>query len=138
MGLVHTAGGAPLFFGPRAVEKLQNRKTKVTSYNLDLNLIGDYWGWFGSRSYHHTGMVSMWCVSCPAPCAGQIITTEHLYTCMCALGGLATVLLRRGMPVGACENGNEKLIPPQFSPAETWNACGKYWGLWKDLRKEIR
>ena len=26
---------------------------------------GDYWGWFGSRSYHHTGMVSMWYVSGP-------------------------------------------------------------------------
>ena len=22
--------------------------------------MGDSWGWFGSRSYHHTGMVSMW------------------------------------------------------------------------------
>ena len=104
------AGGAPLFFGPRALEKLRNRKTKPTSYNLDLNLIGilttsqpfahrkamcnccvrharwrrmacigaalaqsrralwcesiaaagDYWGWFGGRSYHHTGMVSLW------------------------------------------------------------------------------
>ena len=29
----------------------------------DLNLIGDYWGWFDSRSYHHTGMVSMWCAA---------------------------------------------------------------------------
>ena len=27
----------------------------------DLNLIGDYWGWYNSRSYHHTGMVSTWC-----------------------------------------------------------------------------
>ena len=24
---------------------------------FDLNLVGDYWGWFGSGSYHHTGMV---------------------------------------------------------------------------------
>ena len=86
MCLAHTAGGAPLFFGPRAVEKLRNRKTKVTSYNLDLNLVGDYWGWFGSRSYHHTGMVSMWCVLCSAPCAVQIVNTERLCSCMCALG----------------------------------------------------
>ena len=145
MGLP-AAGGAPLFFGPRALEKLRNRKTKPASYNLDLNLIGaqpglfqfswllvplnalllpasflrtksvictleatdrlaalhvadlltclaglswkrtmcmvradvaaavfvrpcllhitgDYWGWFGSRSYHHTGMVSLWYAS---------------------------------------------------------------------------
>ncbi len=42
------------------LKKLLNRKTKVASYNFDLNLIGDYWGWFGKRSYHHTGMVSTW------------------------------------------------------------------------------
>jgi hypothetical protein len=110
MCLVHTAGGAPLFFGPRAVEKLRNRKTKVTSYNLDLNLIGDYWGWFGSRSYHHTGMVSMWCVSCSAHCAVQTVTTEHLCSCMCALVGLATVFLSHGMPAGACESGMRDVL----------------------------
>jgi hypothetical protein len=32
--------------------------TQVRSYYLDLNLVGDYWGWYNSRSYHHTGMVS--------------------------------------------------------------------------------
>ncbi|KAG1673233.1 hypothetical protein FOA52_013113 [Chlamydomonas sp. UWO 241] len=53
-------GGAPLFLSERAMEKLQSRKTPVATYNLDLNLVGDYWGWFGKRSYHHTGMVSMW------------------------------------------------------------------------------
>lgn len=53
-------GGAPLFFGERAFEKLKNRKTKPATYNLDLNLIGDYWGWFNKRFYHHTGMVSNW------------------------------------------------------------------------------
>ncbi|GAX73666.1 hypothetical protein CEUSTIGMA_g1117.t1 [Chlamydomonas eustigma] len=51
-------GGAPLFLSPRAMEKIQRRKTPPATYNLDLNLIGDYWGWFGKRSYHHTGMVS--------------------------------------------------------------------------------
>ncbi|KAI8464850.1 MAG: pyridoxal phosphate-dependent transferase [Monoraphidium minutum] len=53
-------GAAPLFFGERALAKLQGRASKPATYNLDLNLIGDYWGWFGKRSYHHTGMVSMW------------------------------------------------------------------------------
>lgn len=32
----------------------------MRSYYLDMNLVGDYWGWFGGRSYHHTGMVSTW------------------------------------------------------------------------------
>lgn len=53
-------GGAPLFLSPRALEKVKSRKTKIRSYYLDMNLVGDYWGWYGSRSYHHTGMVSMW------------------------------------------------------------------------------
>lgn len=53
-------GGAPLMLNDRAMDKLKNRKTKVRSYYLDMNLVGDYWGWYGSRSYHHTGMVSMW------------------------------------------------------------------------------
>ena len=53
-------GSAPLFLSERALEKIKNRKTKVRSYYLDMNLVGDYWGWFGGRSYHHTGMVSTW------------------------------------------------------------------------------
>lgn len=53
-------GGAPLFFGPRAMEKLHKRKTKPISYTWDMNLVGDYWGWNGTRSYHHTGCVSTW------------------------------------------------------------------------------
>ena len=36
------------------MDKLKARKTKPGSYNLDLNLVGDYWGWFGGRYYHHT------------------------------------------------------------------------------------
>jgi alanine-glyoxylate transaminase / serine-glyoxylate transaminase / serine-pyruvate transaminase len=53
-------GGAPFMMNDRAMAKLKGRKTKVQSYYLDMNLVGDYWGWYGSRSYHHTGMVSMW------------------------------------------------------------------------------
>jgi alanine-glyoxylate transaminase / serine-glyoxylate transaminase / serine-pyruvate transaminase len=45
--------------GERAFEKLMNRKTKVASYQNDLTLVGDYWGWYDKRFYHHTGMVSM-------------------------------------------------------------------------------
>ncbi|CAL8465427.1 g4963 [Coccomyxa elongata] len=53
-------GAAPFMLSDLGLKKLLNRKTKVASYNFDLNLIGDYWGWFGKRSYHHTGMVSTW------------------------------------------------------------------------------
>jgi alanine-glyoxylate transaminase/serine-glyoxylate transaminase/serine-pyruvate transaminase len=47
-------------FSERALQKLKSRKTKPATYNLDLNLVGDYWGWFGKRSYHHTGPISTW------------------------------------------------------------------------------
>ena len=69
-------GGAPLFLSQRALDKVRARKSKVTSYNLDLNLVGDYWGWFGTRSYHHTGMVSLWCA--PLGCHPAAVT--HLRT----------------------------------------------------------
>ncbi len=48
-------GAAPFFLSERAMAALQSRKTPPATYNLDMNLIGDYWGWFGKRSYHHTG-----------------------------------------------------------------------------------
>eukprot|EP00877_Chromochloris_zofingiensis_P003269 jgi/Chrzof1/12943/Cz07g13110.t1 len=51
-------GAAPFFMSERAMTKLKNRKTKPATYNLDMTLIGDYWGWFGKRFYHHTGPVS--------------------------------------------------------------------------------
>lgn len=52
-------GAAPFFLSQRAADKLRGRKTKPGTYNLDLNLIGDYWGWWKpARSYHHTGVVS--------------------------------------------------------------------------------
>jgi alanine-glyoxylate transaminase/serine-glyoxylate transaminase/serine-pyruvate transaminase len=46
--------------GERGLQKLLGRKTKVASYYFDLTLVGDYWGWFGKRFYHHTGMISNW------------------------------------------------------------------------------
>jgi len=50
-------GLAPVSFGPRAVEALNNRKTKVQSWYLDLSMIQRYWG--SDRFYHHTAPISM-------------------------------------------------------------------------------
>lgn len=50
-------GIAPLSLGPRAVEKLQQRKTKVRSWYLDISLLSKYWG--AERTYHHTAPISM-------------------------------------------------------------------------------
>jgi alanine-glyoxylate transaminase/serine-glyoxylate transaminase/serine-pyruvate transaminase len=50
-------GLAPVTFGPRAVEALRKRRTKVQSWYLDLSMIERYWG--EERVYHHTAPISM-------------------------------------------------------------------------------
>lgn len=49
-------GLSPISFSPRAEKKLLQRKTKPSSYYLDMTLLGSYWKCFGneSRVYHHT------------------------------------------------------------------------------------
>ncbi|GIX07267.1 MAG: alanine--glyoxylate aminotransferase [Candidatus Poribacteria bacterium] len=50
-------GLAPITFSDRAVQVIQNRKTKVQSWYLDMTMISRYWG--SERVYHHTAPVSM-------------------------------------------------------------------------------
>jgi alanine-glyoxylate transaminase/serine-glyoxylate transaminase/serine-pyruvate transaminase len=50
-------GLAPITAGPRAVEVLNNRKSRVQSWYLDLTLLRKYWG--PERVYHHTAPISM-------------------------------------------------------------------------------
>ncbi len=50
-------GLAPVTVGPRAVEHIRARKTKVQSWYLDLTMIMRYWG--EERFYHHTAPVNM-------------------------------------------------------------------------------
>ena len=56
-GLGCPPGMSPVSFGPRAVEALGKRKTKVQSWYLDLSLVQKYWA--DDRVYHHTGPISM-------------------------------------------------------------------------------
>jgi len=51
-------GLSPVSFGDRAIHKLSNRKTAVTSWFLDLNLVMGYWGKGAKRAYHHTAPVN--------------------------------------------------------------------------------
>jgi len=51
-------GLSPVSFSERAIEKLSNRKTPVTSWFLDLNLVMGYWGKGAKRAYHHTAPVN--------------------------------------------------------------------------------
>lgn len=53
-----TPGLSPLTFSERAVEVVRNRKTRVQSWFLDLNLVMAYWGGDGKRAYHHTAPIN--------------------------------------------------------------------------------
>ena len=50
-------GLAPFTLGSRAVEKLNNRKTKVANWYLDMSMVANYWG--SNRTYHHTAPINM-------------------------------------------------------------------------------
>ncbi|MEW5870305.1 MAG: alanine--glyoxylate aminotransferase family protein [Chloroflexota bacterium] len=49
-------GASPITLGPRAVEKLEGRKSPVANWYLDLSLLRKYWG--SERAYHHTASIS--------------------------------------------------------------------------------
>jgi alanine-glyoxylate transaminase/serine-glyoxylate transaminase/serine-pyruvate transaminase len=53
-----TPGLSPVSFSDAAVEKIRNRKTKVQSWFLDLNLVMGYWGTNAKRAYHHTAPIN--------------------------------------------------------------------------------
>ena len=50
-------GISPFTLGPRAVEKLNRRASKVPNWYLDMGLVSKYWG--NDRTYHHTAPISM-------------------------------------------------------------------------------
>jgi alanine-glyoxylate transaminase / serine-glyoxylate transaminase / serine-pyruvate transaminase len=50
-------GLSPVSLSPRAMEVATNRKKKVQSWYLDVNLLASYWG--QERVYHHTAPISM-------------------------------------------------------------------------------
>ncbi|MCU7799367.1 MAG: alanine--glyoxylate aminotransferase family protein [gamma proteobacterium symbiont of Lucinoma myriamae] len=51
-------GISPVSFNDKAIEVIKNRKTKVNSWFLDLNLVMGYWGGNAKRAYHHTAPVN--------------------------------------------------------------------------------
>ncbi len=50
-------GASPVTFGPRAEQKIAARKTPVSNWYLDLNLLRKYWG--EERMYHHTAPITL-------------------------------------------------------------------------------
>ncbi len=69
-------GLAPITLSARAVEVLQNRKSKVQSWYLDLAMIQSYWG--SERLYHHTAPITM---NYALREALRLILNEGLTTC---------------------------------------------------------
>ncbi|RAM50133.1 MAG: alanine--glyoxylate aminotransferase [Hapalosiphonaceae cyanobacterium JJU2] len=57
-GLGCPPGASPFTMSPRAVEKLQQRQTKVANWYLDMTLLTKYWG--NERVYHHTAPINMY------------------------------------------------------------------------------
>lgn len=52
-----TPGLSPVTLSERAVQKIKTRRSKPTSWFLDLNLVMGYWG-SGKRAYHHTAPIN--------------------------------------------------------------------------------
>jgi alanine-glyoxylate transaminase / serine-glyoxylate transaminase / serine-pyruvate transaminase len=50
-------GLAPITIGPRAMGKINARKSKVQSWYLDVTMLSQYWG--QERVYHHTAPINM-------------------------------------------------------------------------------
>ncbi|MDX8389281.1 MAG: alanine--glyoxylate aminotransferase family protein [Mariprofundaceae bacterium] len=53
-----TPGLSPVSFSEAAIEVIKNRKTRVQSWFLDLNLVMGYWGAGAKRAYHHTAPIN--------------------------------------------------------------------------------
>ena len=51
-------GLSPVSFSERAAQAIRERKSKVQSWFLDLNLVMGYWGGDAKRAYHHTAPVN--------------------------------------------------------------------------------
>ncbi|MFQ5825414.1 MAG: pyridoxal-phosphate-dependent aminotransferase family protein [bacterium] len=51
-------GLSPITFSDNSMKAVQNRKTKIQSWYLDVSMIANYWA-EGKRAYHHTAPISM-------------------------------------------------------------------------------
>ncbi|MDG2127460.1 MAG: alanine--glyoxylate aminotransferase family protein [Fuerstiella sp.] len=50
-------GLSPVTFSPKALEAMDARKQKVSSWYLDIGMLRNYWG--ADRAYHHTAPINM-------------------------------------------------------------------------------
>lgn len=52
-------GLSPVSFSPRAIEKIESRKSKSQSWYLDVSMLKNYYTGGGGRAYHHTAPINM-------------------------------------------------------------------------------
>jgi alanine-glyoxylate transaminase/serine-glyoxylate transaminase/serine-pyruvate transaminase len=53
-----TPGLSPVSFNERAQDVIKQRKHKINSWFMDLNLVMGYWGGGAKRAYHHTAPIN--------------------------------------------------------------------------------
>jgi alanine-glyoxylate transaminase/serine-glyoxylate transaminase/serine-pyruvate transaminase len=53
-----TPGLSPVSFSEQALARISQRKQRVQSWFMDLNLVMGYWGQGGKRAYHHTAPIN--------------------------------------------------------------------------------
>ncbi len=53
-----TPGLSPLTFGPRALERIKQRRSRCQSWFMDVNLVMQYWSGESKRAYHHTAPIN--------------------------------------------------------------------------------
>ena len=52
-------GLSPVSFSPLAIERMEQRQTKVQSWYLDVSMLKNYYLGSGGRAYHHTAPINM-------------------------------------------------------------------------------
>ena len=102
-GLGAPSGLAPITVGPRAKSKLENRKSPVASFYLDLKAYSNYW--MGAHAYHHTASANLHYALAEGL---RVIVEEGLDNTFARLRGNAETLW----------NGLDELDMPAFIPLE--------------------
>ena len=102
-GLGAPSGLAPITMGPNAKSKIENRKSTVASFYLDLQAYANYWT--GAHAYHHTASANLHYALAEGL---RVIVEEGLDNTFARLRGNAETLWR----------GLEDMDMPPFIPLE--------------------
>ena len=77
-GLGAPAGLAPITISPAARSKIENRRSQITSFYLDLKGYANYWG--GAHAYHHTASASLHYALSEGLCILTEEGLDHVFT----------------------------------------------------------